>query len=336
MAPKTVMRDGQQWSSDMVQRMIAASQAPLADCPVVGGVGTGLSAGVVGKMNGSSSVSNNHFVVTANATNLVLTIQAGWAWLVRDSGSSSLDPRILFTEIDQSQTVTLASNAQGSTRVDTIALRVDMTIAPDATGSNLPSIVIIQGGASSAVGNAPTDSALYLALANVTVANGATSVAQGNVADKRFVHPSQATWLATLNSAYNFTASAFQTIPWDTVVMDKAGMFTTGVGAKWTCALPGWFDIESSIGVQVPNIAAAMGIYIIKNGTFYSPIMANQSCPALAGIDPWAQGKSSVLCAYGDVLTIQASLTTAAYPDAAFLATASLYYNFFRGVWRHF
>ncbi|MCW2687642.1 MAG: hypothetical protein JWR37_2532 [Mycobacterium sp.] len=66
MATRALARTGELVSQDLLQRMLAASQTPLADCPVLGSpnIGTGFSAGVVGKMNG-------------HATRLMRTIAAG-------------------------------------------------------------------------------------------------------------------------------------------------------------------------------------------------------------------------------------------------------------------
>jgi hypothetical protein len=179
MAKRLLLRDAENLSADQLQRILGSQ---FWNLPVVGGVGTGYSAGIVGK---TPTASTGHLAVTANGTTMVLTMLPGWASVVRDAGGSTYDPRILFAESDANDTATVTANATGSTRNDTVCLKIDMATAPTTDGSNLVSFVIIAGQSGGGVSNAPADGNLYLPLANVAVANGATSIAQGNVTDKR-------------------------------------------------------------------------------------------------------------------------------------------------------
>lgn len=163
----------------MIQRVLGGL---FWNLPVVGGVGTGYAAGVVGK---NPTASTGHLAVTANGATMVLTMLPGWAQIVRDAGASTYDPRILFAESDANDTATVTANATGSTRNDTVCLKVDMATAPTTDGSNLLSFVIIAGAAGGGLSNAPADGNFYLPLANVAVANAATLISQGNVTDKR-------------------------------------------------------------------------------------------------------------------------------------------------------
>src|SRR4029077_18052083 len=95
------------------------------------------------------------------------------------------DPRCFFGESDANDTATVTANATGSTRNDTVCLKVDQNTAPTPHVSNLLSVVVIAGQSGGGLSNAPADGNLYLPLANVAVSNGAASIAQGNVTDKR-------------------------------------------------------------------------------------------------------------------------------------------------------
>jgi hypothetical protein len=183
MAKRLLLRDAESISADFLQRILGSL---LWNLPVVGGVGTGYSAGVVGK---APTNSTGHLAVTANGTTMVLTILAGWAHVLRDAGGSSYDPRLLFAESDAADAVTVTANSTGSTRNDTVCLRVDMATAPTSDGSNLVTFEIIAGQSGGGLSNAPNDGNLHLPLANIAVANGATSISQGNVTDKRLVVP---------------------------------------------------------------------------------------------------------------------------------------------------
>lgn len=180
MAKRLLLRDGENFSQDMVQRILGSLYANL---PAISGVGTGYSTYSVGSR---PTTSTGHLAVTANGTTLQLTILPGWAAGVRDAGGTSFDPRVLFAESDANDTsVMLTSNATGSTRNDTICMKIDMNTQPTTDGANLVSFVAIAGQSGGAVSNAPADGNIYIPLANVAVANGATSVSQGNVTDLR-------------------------------------------------------------------------------------------------------------------------------------------------------
>lgn len=179
MSKRLLLRDAENFSADMIQRVLGSM---FWNLPAVGGVGTGYSVGMVGK---APTASTGHLAVTANGATMVLTMLSGWAQILRDAGASTYDPRILFAESDANDTATVTANATGSTRNDTVCLKVDMATAPTTDGSNLLSFVIIAGQNGGAVSNAPADGNLYLPLANVAVANGATFISQGNVTDLR-------------------------------------------------------------------------------------------------------------------------------------------------------
>lgn len=181
MARRLLLRDAENISADMLQRILGMEVFPTA---AVAGVGTGYAAGVIGKLTGVATT--GHLAVTANGTTMVLTVLPGWAAVVRDAGGSTYDPRALFAESDANDSsITITANATGSTRNDTVCLKIDQNTAPTSDGSNLVSFVAIAGQSGGGLSNAPADGNLYLPLANVAVANGATSISTGNVTDVR-------------------------------------------------------------------------------------------------------------------------------------------------------
>lgn len=302
MAFYTLLRDGENLSEAMLQREMASG---FSDCPVVSGVGTGYSAGMIGKMNGATGSNPNHFSCTATGTTLVLTFQPGWMYVVKDSGSSSYDPRVILVGMTTAATVTLANNASGTTRVSTLCLRVDQTIAPDATGSNIVSIVEVQGGASSALSNAPSDGALYVPICNVTILNAATSVAQGAVADKRLVHPSQAQFNGHNSVATSVATGAVATQITLVADSDKAGML---VSNQWKCPLPGLYTFGINLG-GVP--AAAAGVWASELFVNATQVKAGAQyvCNTSGVLSP---GAGQVQLAYGDLVDLRGLQTSGA------------------------
>ncbi len=232
MAFKTLFRDGEQVTEGMFQRILGQSYYAVAS---TSGVGTGFANGVVGIMNGAAGADPNHFSVQADGTDLVLTVRGGWVFVVKDVGTTSFDPRTYMVESSGPINYTVPSNSSGTTRVDTICLRIDQSITPDATGSNLPSIYNVQGGASSALGNAPSDGALYYPLALVTIDNGETSLTSGDVADKRATTTSAVNpFLGQLNITGRPTSGTYTA---GQVIIDINGMvcecITSGTPGGW-------------------------------------------------------------------------------------------------------
>ncbi len=183
MTARMLFRDGENLADAMVRRMVSLAGDSLFAVPA--GVGTGYSAGSVGAYNLAAGANPNHFAVIADGVTRVLTIRPGWASVQKDSGLTTFDPQSHWASIDANSTVTIAANATGSTRNDTICLRIDQTTAPDATGSNLVTIVIVQGAAGGGLSNAPADGALYMVLANIAVLNGTAFIDQAHVTDLR-------------------------------------------------------------------------------------------------------------------------------------------------------
>jgi len=91
------------------------------------------------------------------------------------------------------ESVTITANSSGNSRIDAIVAYVDLTATPTATITNVLKLVAVAGTpAPSPV--APDSTAIeasvgasnpYIVLANVTVANGAVSILDANITDKR-------------------------------------------------------------------------------------------------------------------------------------------------------
>jgi hypothetical protein len=86
-------------------------------------------------------------------------------------------------------TVTVPANNSGSNRVDAVILRVDKDAEPNALKNNIATIELVQGTGTSALTDGAIDTAVgsdgWIRLADITVANAASSIVTGNIADKR-------------------------------------------------------------------------------------------------------------------------------------------------------
>lgn len=266
MTARLLLRDGENLSEQQLRRLLGR----MPDLYVAAsGLGTGYASGTVGLVNKASPGTDpDHFAIRANGTNLTLTMRPGYATIQRDAGTSSFDPQGYFALVDAPLTVTLTNNTTGSTRNDTIALRIDQSIAPDSTGTNLVTLTAVAGATGGGLSNAPTDGALYFPLATVAVANGATLIAQSSVTDKRTPYFSgignykASMYLATSGQAVPTTG--FNTVAYDTIASDPNGNLTTGAFAHYTAPLTGEY-LASASALMAGGVA----------GTYYAAFFVN-------------------------------------------------------------
>lgn len=88
-----------------------------------------------------------------------------------------------------SQSVTIPANSSGSNRVDAIIVRVDKDAEPNTLKTNVGTIELVQGTGVSALSDGAITTAVgsdgWYRLANVTVVNGASTIANTSIADTR-------------------------------------------------------------------------------------------------------------------------------------------------------
>lgn len=78
--------------------------------------------------------------------------------------------------------VTIGANSSGSTRVDLICAKFDTAASPDANASNVVTFVVVAGTPGA---GAPATPSNHLKLAEVTVVNGASSISNSDITDRR-------------------------------------------------------------------------------------------------------------------------------------------------------
>jgi hypothetical protein len=83
---------------------------------------------------------------------------------------------------DATTQLTIDPNSSGSTRIDLICHKTDLTITPDADGGGIASLVVVKGTAGAGV---PATPANHTKLAEVTIVNGAASISTSNITDRR-------------------------------------------------------------------------------------------------------------------------------------------------------
>jgi len=119
------------------------------------------------------------FAVTPSS-GLQLSVAPGWAAATGAGGSSGLGIGMYSTYSDTSSNVNVTSNSSGSTRIDLVILTFTDTQYSGATNSATLSVYAGTPGA-----GVPTTPANSIALAQITVANGAATIGTGQIADVR-------------------------------------------------------------------------------------------------------------------------------------------------------
>jgi len=78
--------------------------------------------------------------------------------------------------------LTIDSNSSGSTRIDLICIRIDTAAIADANASNIATLVVVKGTPGA---GAPATPANYHKIAEVTVADGETTITTAEITDSR-------------------------------------------------------------------------------------------------------------------------------------------------------
>lgn len=144
-----------------------------------------ISNGIVGAVAATSGVApmTGGLAVNAQGTpDMTVAVTAGVAYLTATpTGQSSQRLRANIA----AQNVTISANATGGTRYDWLYVKIDATNAntPNTAGDNVSSIVRSRSTSSSSDDGTPPTYGYNIA--KITVANGAASITNGNIADTR-------------------------------------------------------------------------------------------------------------------------------------------------------
>lgn len=129
----------------------------------------------------------NHFVVTQNGTpNMTVLTGTGTVYIPNASyaDGSTAQNKYWSAINDGVITTTINSNSSGNPRITSIFARFDTGATPDANATNLVTITAVDG-TPAASPTAPATPNNCERLANITVANGASSIVTANIADAR-------------------------------------------------------------------------------------------------------------------------------------------------------
>jgi len=140
-------------------------------------VGTVTNTGGIAPMTGG-------YAVNAQGTpDMTVAVTAGAAYVTATpSGQASQSIR---TRLSASEDVTISSNSTGSTKYDWLYIKIDPTTAanPGADGDDVASLVTSRSSSKTSDDGTPPTYGYLLAV--ITVANGASTITNGNITDSR-------------------------------------------------------------------------------------------------------------------------------------------------------
>ena len=134
---------------------------------------------------GVKDLVGGHCAVTENSPAALSVLVAPGIVYVPNADYDELDsnePKFYEAIIDAEGEVAIAENTSGSTRIDLICVKVDKTITPDEHASNIATLVAVAGTPGA---GAPTLPDNYAKLAEVEVANGASTIVTADITDSR-------------------------------------------------------------------------------------------------------------------------------------------------------
>jgi hypothetical protein len=193
----------------------------------------------------------NEFELYADSSGMQVKVKSGECWIRGHWGQNTAETIL-----------PVSANATGSTRIDRGVLRVDFN-------ANVVELDVVAGTTS-----APTltqnTSAWEISLGQISVANGAVTIAAGNVTDERSPvstvrnHP-RASLRQTV--AQSVPDNAFTSVTYTTEDLDSHyGHSNTTNTSRYTAPVTGVYEFSGGVGFAL-NAAGARGCRWTKNGT---------------------------------------------------------------------
>lgn len=293
----------------------------------VGAIATDfISQGVVGAITNTSGVAPTTGGYAANAQgtpNMTVAITAGVAWVTgTPTAGNSQTFRVKMTS---SENVTIAANSTGGTRYDYIYIKLDAAklANPNLAADDVATLVVSRS-TSNTVDDGTPPTYGYL-IAKVTVTNGASSIANANIADSRtrtgtnYVPSTSTVDIRSIANPYKFLAykNAAQGSPnsspfkvtLDAEIYDTNNNFDSTTNNRYTVPVTGYYFIYGSVDVVVAA-NTAMNTYIYKNG---SVLMGTQTNAGNAVLTSSGYLGQLVSLTAGDYLELYVQVAAAAY-----------------------
>jgi hypothetical protein len=301
------------------------------------------SQGVIGAITNTSGVApaTGAFAVNAQGTpDMTVAVSAGVAYVTgTPTSQNSQNFRVRNTA---SSNVTISSNSSGSTKYDWLYISLDASkLADPAVNGDDPATLVVSRSSSSSSDDGTPPTYGYC-IAVITVANGAASITNGNIADSRVLATSvqdgsiDAGALATNAVTGDKLATSAITLGYAEITSSftQSGTGTTweqATGLSVTVTIPtGGRKVKitawcGAMSVNGSNVYAFMGIFdgTVSGGTplAYAQQVSTSSnynwqAVAMAVVTPSAGSKTynvGVEASSSDKTTLQASSSQPAF-----------------------
>lgn len=185
-----------------------------------------VSPGVVGTVGNTSGVapSTGSFAVNAQGTpNMTVAVSSGQAYV--NATPTSGTAQVVRATSDATENVTISANSTGSTKYDFVYIKIDPDKMnnPSVAGTDVVTLITSRSSSQASDSNGTPSNSLLLAV--VTVTNGASSIANSDIADYRI--PMSLGWISA-NETWTY-ASASSPQFTCTVSGDVSGKYNAGM-----------------------------------------------------------------------------------------------------------
>ena len=249
--------------------------------PITDHIGQGI-VGLLGNTSGVAPSTGNFAVNAQGSPNMTVAVSSGSAYVV--ATPSGGNQQTFAVTSDASENVTISANSTGGTRYDFVYLVLDATklTAPAVTGTDVASFTVQRSTTQYVDSNgAPSNSLL---LAEVTVANGAASIGNSVISDRRIVSN------LTFNNGWNrfsvtpaYASSTTFTLTGDwTNVLSKG----TKIWCKQSGSSKYFYVTGTSYSTGTTTVTVTGGSdYTVANAAIYDAHYSQASSPA--GFPDW-------------------------------------------------
>lgn len=161
---------------------------------------------------GVKDLAGGHALVTQNSPAALSVLVAPGVVYIPNADYNELDSnQVKFWEavITASTAVAITANTSGSTRIDLICVKMDTAVTPDEHASNIATLVAVAGTPGAGVPATPDN---YAKLAEIEVANGASTIVNADITDSRVqstINSDYITIEVTPTSITTFTGKTF-------------------------------------------------------------------------------------------------------------------------------
>lgn len=238
-----------------------------------------VSAGVVGTITTGPPMTGSFGITQDASPDMGITVLLGQAYV--PCTPTGQDAQVLRARMTANYTAyTINANSSGSTKYDWIYLQANATNAstPDSAADNVINLYTSRSSLNTSDNGSPPTYGTLLGI--VTVANGASSITNANITDKRSnatiggaAGKVQATALANpykfsvyVTGNQTVTASTFTKLTLNTKAYDTGTNFDATTNYRFTAPAAGFYQMQ---GAAQNNGNGAFAVALYKNGSLW-------------------------------------------------------------------